>query len=535
MIQHMAEFGFAVMVVTAALVLALRLVRPRRPKPIAALPDSGMEPMVFLFQGDQLLDATEPALRLLERLRSQDLTGLLIWLEQNLPGASEALRTAAADGRGEVLGKTGHGSARMRLVIEDLGEDTLRFTLVDPESPQAGILVDALSQNALEAEVAILRHAMNGAPVLVWRQGVDGVITWANEAYIAAVETCSETAESGLWPLPALFRITASDVGTEARIERHEIAGPDGSQWYDCHIRPLGDELISFALPADAAVRAERSLREFVQTLSKTFADLPIGLAIFDRARNLQLFNPALIDLTGLSASMLIGRPSLYAFLDQLREERMIPEPKDYRSWRRQIATLESAAAAGHHVETWSLPGGQTYRVTGRPHPDGAIALLFEDITTEVTLTRRFRADILLGVNALDALGDAVAIFDGNGKPVLVNALWRHVWDDKTGLADFPALVQSQLDDTAPGFNSFADHLSGNQVRRIVTGCIAPESGHMLYWRTAPMPAGRVLIRFSGEGLEDAVSKIGSAAPMALEGATETAEPAKRYADGMKS
>ena len=92
------------------------------------------------------------------------------------------------------------------------------------------------------------------------------------------------------------------------------------SRWYDCHVHEVAGQTVAIALPADAAVRAERALREFVQTLTKTFADLPIGLAIFDRDRNLQLFNPALIDLTGLATGFLTARPTLYAFLDRLRE-----------------------------------------------------------------------------------------------------------------------------------------------------------------------------------------------------------------------
>ncbi len=201
------------------------------------------------------------------------------------------------------------------------------------------------------------------------------------------------------------------------------------SRWYDCHLHEIGGQTVAIALPADAAVRAERSLREFVQTLTKTFADLPIGLAIFDRDRNLQLFNPALIDLTGLATGFLTARPTLYAFLDRLREARMVPEPKDYRSWRNQMNTLEAAASSGHHVEMWSLPGGQTYRVTGRPHPDGAVAFLFEDITSEISLTRKFRADLSLGAEVLDALEDAVAVFGANGDLLISNRRYADLWD----------------------------------------------------------------------------------------------------------
>ena len=90
------------------------------------------------------------------------------------------------------------------------------------------------------------------------------------------------------------------------------------------------------------------------------------------------LFNPALGDLTGLAPEFLSTRPTLFSLLDALRERRMIPEPRDYKHWPREMLKLE--AAAGQYMDLWSLPGGQTYRVTGQPHPDGAIALLMEDI-----------------------------------------------------------------------------------------------------------------------------------------------------------
>src|SRR5690606_35316347 len=122
------------------------------------------------------------------------------------------------------------------------------------------------------------------------------------------------------------------------RTRRASLNQNGAVSWYDCHSHQVGDQTMMFALPADAAVRAERSLREFVQTLTKTFADLPIGLAIFDRQRHLQLFNPALIDLTNLPTGFLTARPTLFDLLDKLRELRMVPEPKDFRSWRQRMS-----------------------------------------------------------------------------------------------------------------------------------------------------------------------------------------------------
>ena len=161
---------------------------------------------------------------------------------------------------------------------------------------------------------------------------------------------------------------------------------------------------------------------------------------------------------TRLATGFLTARPTLYAFLDRLREARMVPEPKDYRSWRNQMNTLEAAASSGHHVEMWSLPGGQTYRVTGRPHPDGAVAFLFEDITSEISLTRKFRADLSLGAEVLDALDDAVAVFAANGEALIVNRRYADLWScSPRGSLDDHVQCWLDLFGASPGLAALRD------------------------------------------------------------------------------
>ena len=276
--------------------------------------------------------------------------------------------------------------------------------------------------------------------------------------------------------------------------------------WFDVHRHALDDGALRFAVPADATVRAERALREFVQTLTKTFADLPIGMAIFDRQRQLQLFNPALIDLTQLGADFLSARPTLYALLDRLREARMMPEPKDYRSWRQQMTALEQAAAAGHHVETWSLPGGQTYRVTGRPHPDGAVAFLFEDITSEVSLTRRFRAELELGQSVIDAMDEAIAVFLPSGELATSNAAYAELWGVDPGatlgrvtLLDSVRVWQEQTR-PSPMWSRIRGFVGRIDERKVWGGEVELGSGQRLACRFVPLPAGATLAGFSRVG-----------------------------------
>lgn len=388
-----------------------------------------LEETIFLFEDQDLLDATAPARALLNAAPAgrTEWARLVGFLAPRFAGFCDAIGTLAQQGRIELVAQAG----AMRLIAEDVN-GLARITLIDPQAEGHGVLVDTLSHRALEDELDLLRQIADLSPALSWREDAAGQVVWANRAYLARSGALDGDSGVLAWPLPRLFDQPPAAGASGPRRMKAMTEG-DGPAWFDCHGLPHDGGSVHFALPADATVRAERSLREFVQTLTKTFADLPIGLAIFDGQRQLQLFNPALIDLTQLGAEFLSGRPTLYAFLDRLREARMMPEPKDYRSWRQQMTALEQASAAGFHTETWSLPSGQTYRVTGRPHPDGAIAFLFEDISSEVSLTRRFRSELELGQEVLEALEEAVAVFQPSGDLVVSNAAFARLWNFDPG------------------------------------------------------------------------------------------------------
>lgn len=463
-----------------------------------------IDALVFLFRERVLLDASEPARALLATLPGDgDWQRLTAWLSMRLPDAGPAILDMG-DGARVELTEAANRNTRLHLVAEDLGDRTLRITLSDPLAEGAGIAVNSLSLAAMEHELELLRSTMDNSPMLAWREDRDGQVTWANSAYLDMADEMSDG--ETVWPLRRLIEIPPASLTSARRVQ---IEHDGHIRWYECHVHAHEDQNIAIALPADAAVRAERSLREFVQTLTKTFADLPIGLAIFDRDRNLQLFNPALIDLTGLAAGFLTGRPTLHAFLDRLREARMVPEPKDYRSWRNEMNSLEAAAASGHHVQTWSLPGGQTYRVTGRPHHDGALAFLFEDITAEILLTRQFRADLSLGSEVLDAIGSAVAVFSAHGQLLMSNRSFDALWDIQPEMKLDDCLARWSQCNDGPGLHSLRDALNQPATDIVHRGALAGPHGGLLSWTLRNLTGGSQVLE-----MEHAIPVHGiSAAP----------------------
>ena len=466
---------------------------------------------VFLFDGEVLVDSTPSAKALLNA--SQSLGGswvkVLAYLGRYFPDLESQI--ARLQTEGALTLASAPGQNRPIILQAEMQGGLTRLVLVDPDSDEAAAGQDLMVLRAQSEELDFLRMTVTKAPVLIWREQGNGDVIWANAAYMLRVGDLGDQGQELSFPLPRLFERTASTQGMTGQRQKLKLSGGRAA-WYDLITTGEGDAgqggagqgggQLVFALPADVAVQAETALRDFMQTLTKTFAHLHVGLAIFDRQRQLQLFNPALLDLTGLPVDFLSLRPSLLSVLDAMRDRNMIPEPKDYRGWRRQLVELEKAAASGLYEETWSLPGGQTYRVIGRPHPNGAIALMIEDISGEMLRTRRYRADLELGQSVIDQMDEAIAVFSESGQLVMSNAAYGQIWGgDPAGTledASLRTLCANWRDQSAPNpiwgqLEEFAANLGDRSTWH---GEARLLDGRMVDCRFAPLTGGATLTAF---------------------------------------
>ncbi|WP_224816345.1 PAS-domain containing protein [Hasllibacter sp. MH4015] len=342
---------------------------------------------------------------------------------------------AALRDRGEAFLLDGRIGTDPVTISGRVEEDSTLVLSVGPSAERNGRqTVESAALDALQGELSDLRAALDAGSVPMWRVDEGGQVVWANTPYFDLVERLRGGDAPG-WPLPRIFADQLEPAPNDGTSRRCHLNLPDRDEasWFEvaCDRMPGGSVLYT-AQPADRVIRAETTLREFLQTTTKTFAALPIGLAVFDRKRQLVTFNPALNALTQAGVEFLSSRPDLRAFLDQLREKGRIPEPRDYRSWRDEIARLEEGAENGTYQEMWELPEGATFRVIGRPHPDGAIAFMIEDISAEVSLTRQFRADLDMYQAVLDASPSAIAVFDHDGGMIHSNQGYDDLWGRDT-------------------------------------------------------------------------------------------------------
>lgn len=460
----------------------------------------GQDATIFLFDGQDLVDATPSAYRLISGSSFTD-KPWFAFLERLAPrfdGLEEKLAEVAIAGSVALTGLPRDGAQPVALRAESRG-GLLKVALVNPGREAVSHFGDLLTVHALDSELHELRDASNAAPFPIWRIMANGEITWANAAYMGRLSKVPPTGDRQAWPLPALFDLSPAKGDSKAKpLRRPE---PQGKGWFDITTHPVNDGLLCYALPADASVLAEGALQDFKQTLANTFAELSTGLAVFDHNRKLQLFNPALAKLIEMPVELLLKRPALFSLLDGMRDRNMLPEPKDYKSWRHQMVDLEATSLRGEYKETWHLPNGKAFRVVGRPYPNGALALMVDDITDQVTRDRLVRVELDLALAIVGQMEDAVIAFSAVGKPLLANASYGNLWGHdpmliavKTGAIGVleewrklaaPSLVWSEIEAA----------LGGGPMGTAVQ-MVPLLDGRLLQVRNTPLPDGGICLAF---------------------------------------
>lgn len=484
------HFDYLIILLTCALTAAIVLVmiaRSRHMSPNLARIDGSRDPRaaVFLFRDGVLVQANSAALQYC----ADGPLSAFDW-----PKLSEHVATRFPEfpsAQGSFLHRD------FAVLHSSVPQDSSVIT-IDQWGGMARVTLIESDVSAHQTKGVASRAALE-APIPIWKTDSDDRLIWTNAAYDALANSLDHVQPLQITPLFDTGLLAPND--SQFRASATSLTQKE-AQWFDIRVVRSPHSTTYYATDANAIVSAEIAQRNFVQTLAKTFAQLSIGLAIFDRDQRLALFNPALIELTGLPADFLSAQPGLSAFFDKLRDNRMMPEPKSYASWRDLINDLVLAATDGRYAETWTLPSGLTYRVSGRPHPDGAVAFLFEDISAEISLTRRFRAEIEQGHTVLDQINTGLALFSATGELLLCNRFYRDLWntDPDSAFAEYTLhdALQVWQNDTRPSdvWQNFRDSPNNDNPRTAWAEIVLMHSGQPLNVTVTPVAGGTMLIQF---------------------------------------
>lgn len=416
-----------------------------------------------------------------------------------LTGEPIDLLVRTGDGRAwKLIGAP--AGALIRLVLREARDldERLREAEARTRSAEAALHAQGAETDALRALVA-------EGPIIAWRRTAEGTVTWSGG--------CIRTRSGAVNPEQAVELVVARKrlnrqptVAGEPQKSRVEIVVGEGAETVSLHVTEIvrsDGSRVGFATDAGSAAAAERTLTRFVQTMTETFAHLTVGLAIFDRNQTLALFNPALVQMWQVEPAWLARRPSLRDILDELRTIRRLPELEDFHQWRTRLLGLFENTEAADYEELWHLADGSNIRVLARPHPHGALAFTFDDVTERMRLEQRYRHSIDLRRATLDGLTEGIAVFGANGLLQFVNQAFHEIWgtDGDTVYAAMHARqligICEEIAARPEVWQKLHGFITGEESRRAWTARLRTGAGRELTARFAPLPDGSTLTVFS--------------------------------------
>ena len=405
-------------------------------------------------------------------------------------GEGFLLNLATTNGHAvEALGRAIGGQAIVR--IRELAG--IRRTLAE---------ISAQYQTLLQ-ETAMLRGFVDTAPWPIWTRQ-NGALGYANLAYARATEAASgEDAVAR--------RIELLDTTGRTELERALAAGDTFDarlpivargerRMFDVHVKNIGKGRVGIAIDASEADALSAALVRMADAHRRTLDQLSSGVAVFDGQRRLAFYNDSYRRLWDLEPAFLDGHPDDSSVLDRLRAARKLPEQADFRAWKAKLH--EAYRAAETASDTWYLPDGRALSVVTTPNPEGGVTYLFDDVTKNLDLARRFDGLTRVQRETLDSLAEAVAVFGSDGRTELFNPAFARMWKlSPDSLRERPHIdtvetLCKPLFDDAPAWRAIREAITAIDNRSDVALKLERKDGSVLGCMSRPLPDGATMLTF---------------------------------------
>ena len=325
-------------------------------------------------------------------------------------------------------------SGSRRIVGRTLGGRALLSIVEGAGDGRALTADEARLRRADEAQIA-LSESFDHAPIYAWRRDADGALTWANVAYIEAVE--SETLEDAVSKGSELVFGDEANAVLELAERARKTSRPQtvrtatviGGDRRTLEFReiPVASGTVGFATDVTAQVVGAKALRAQIEANELTLDRLHRGVAVFSKDMTLSYFNDTIATLWGLDGSWLQTNPNLRDVLTALRERSKVPQSRNFSTWRAETLDRFSKLTEPHKTD-WHLPNGAVMHVLAQPHPLGGLLLVFEDVTDFFELKRDMATVSAVQKAALSRLREGVLVLGLDGRRRLSNAAFEDQW-----------------------------------------------------------------------------------------------------------
>lgn len=346
---------------------------------------------------------------------------------------------------------------------------------------------------------------LNVAPFPIWQRDRSMAITWANRAFVRAVEEdhLQDVVVKGAELDHTGKQLARSAVEALDTLSERRYVVIDGQRRsLDFLEIPLKEGTMGIALDVTRLDEVENVLQRHIDAHGETLNTLASAVAIYGPDKKLIFYNRAYVVLMGLKEQWLETGPLESEVLERLRDARRLPEQADFPAWKRGRLDLY-VNLIDQQDELWHLPDGSTLRVIVQPHPFGGLIYLYEDVTDLVTLESNYNQLINVQTETLDNLSEGVAVFGTDGRLKLHNAAFEKIWKisaaNLKGEPHFDTIVKAcnDLVDDTDSWSPLRKRItSGDAERKSLGAQMDRNDGTIISYGAVPLPDGATLTSF---------------------------------------
>ena len=524
--HEMAALGLHVGIVCAAVLTGIAFLRARKNAYLDAVTSRNQladlrlkldraaalltfEPQVIVTwggaSGEAEIETTQNALPTLSP--DQRILAFGSWLPpdqaQSLERAVQALRERGSPFQMNLLA---HGTIAVEAQGQPIsGRAVLRLRIVSGLAEKL-MQIDREHQH-LKNVSADMSAFLSALPMPVWLRNAEGRLSWANQAFAAAMNAPSR--ELALADNADFLDQSDREAVSEARKERQgfsrRISASTAGQRrvFDFHDLPLVSGSGSIAIDVTETETIRASLRQEMEAHKRTLDQLETAVAIFDHSRTLIFSNTAYAQLWALPATFIDSQPTDDEVLDRLRQLGRLPVESDYKGWKAKLHQAYSTPVIEPRRDIWHLPDGRALAVVQSPDETGGLTYLFEDVTERYRLESRMTRLNQVQRETLDNLEEAVAVFGSDGRLSLYNTAFTTLWAiTDADLADRPHIERvsrlcKPLCTDEQVWNTLMSRIvSLSDKREAYQARMERTNSTVLDLAAAPLPDGATLLTF---------------------------------------
>ncbi|MDR0968354.1 MAG: PAS-domain containing protein [Holosporaceae bacterium] len=348
-----------------------------------------------------------------------------------------------------------------------------------------------------------MREILDALPLPIWRRDRNLRIIYCNQTYADYLNVSVEKITADNAPLAPgnLFGQGHSLAENAKKSARPQTISQSISvngvrkkiSMRECPTN--GGGLIGYATDITSEEALAANLDKAEAANCEVLENLSTAIAIFGENTRLTFFNDAYRRLMKLEVGWLRSKPTYGETLDELRNNRQLPEQADYQAFKKtQLALFKSLS--GPTQELAHLPNGKTLRLTIAPYPLGGLLFIYEDVTDSLSLQRRNDSLLAAQKEIVNNLCEGITIYGSDNRLKVANDAMKKIWKlgdgapKGTHISETLDLIKDDLD-YDEDWKEFRENAVSALTDRIVkTGKLRKKDGSTILFSYFPLPDG---------------------------------------------